>query len=206
MQRTTLSSPSSDDVTITGTSRSERSARICSRTWKPSISGISMSSSTRSNASRRIVSSASLPFSAALTRWPMRSRLRVNSSRLTLLSSTTRSRAIPFPASGTRKLPERLRHAGVFELELVERCAVGLAYRRHAAELQVLRELAERQRAERVAVRLERVCGAPERVGVAGRIRQAKLVKHQWCFDEERVDELADEFRACRRLQFTECS
>ena len=52
MQRTTLSMPSSDDVTMTGRSRNWRSLISCSSTWKPSISGISMSSSSRSNPSR----------------------------------------------------------------------------------------------------------------------------------------------------------
>ena len=77
---------------MTGRSRSCRSPASCSSTWKPSISGISMSSSSRSKPSRRSISSATRPFSADATLCPCNSRLRVSSSRLTLLSSTTSRR------------------------------------------------------------------------------------------------------------------
>src|SRR5579864_8968983 len=194
MQRTTLSMPSSDDVTITGTSRNARSPRICSSTWKPSISGISISSSARSNGSRRSVSSATRPFSTAATRWPSNSRLRDSSRRLTLLSSTTSSRAPP-PSDDSRMLQfrERLRNARGFAFDHVERRAGGRTNRVQSTELEVARETGERCRAERAGVRFERVRGTAKELRIACGERRAQLLEHHRSFRKERVDELTDE-------------
>ncbi len=113
-ERTTLSRPSSDDVTTTGTSRNARSRASCSSTSNPFISGISRSSSIRSNGSRRSISSAIAAVLGGGDAVALSSRLRVSSSRLTLLSSTTRSRAPPEPGSRTAELRERSCHPRVF--------------------------------------------------------------------------------------------
>ena len=59
----------------------------------------------------------------------------------------------------------------VFGFEGVERRSVG----RHRAELELARQRPEPQRAEGVAVRLQRVRGAPEALGRAGGVRGAQL-------------------------------
>ncbi len=93
MQRATGATPPSALVTMTATSRSAASvARACSRP-KPSSSGMARSSSSSSKGCRFSSSSACRPFSALLTLWPISSRERHSSRRLTLLSSATSTRA-----------------------------------------------------------------------------------------------------------------
>src|SRR6266536_1307692 len=201
MQRTTLAMPSSDDVTITGKSRSCRSLTSCSSTWKPSISGISISSSTRSKPSRRSISSATRPFSADATLWPCSSRLRPSSSRLTLLSSTTSSRAGPLRRLRMPQFGQCRGHARIFLRQRVDRLGSALDHLRDARELQLARHRTEGERTERVGVGLERVRGATELVGVRGGERAAQIVQHRWRFLEERVHELQRELGARRLLE-----
>src|SRR5215472_5019270 len=204
MHRTTLSTPSSDEVTMTGRSRSCRSRVSCSSTWKPFISGISISSSSKSNGSRLSISSAMRPFAAAVTRCPINSMLRDSSRRLTLLSSTTSSRAPPWLASRTLELPQRFGHARVFAGELRERRAVRLARDRKAAELQLFRHRPERKSAEGIAVRLERMRNPAEPLRVVRRERTVQLFEHPRRFDEECVDQIADEVGAGGFLEVRE--
>src|SRR6185437_9487525 len=126
------------------------------------------------------------------TRCPASSSVRASSRRLTLLSSTS-SRRPPCP-SATRQFLERLRNARVFGRGGVDRRRGCAPDRRKAAQFELARELAERQCAERVRIRLERMRGAAEALGIVFRIRVAQLVEHARGFGEKRVDELADEF------------
>src|SRR5439155_1916621 len=201
MQRTMLAMPSNDEVTMTGRSRSCRSLISCSSTWKPSISGISMSSNSRSKPSRRSISSATRPFSADATVWPCNSRLRVSSSRLTLLSSTTSKRAVQPFGSRMTQLGQCHGNARIFLIERVERLPAALDHLRHAAELQVPRHGAQSERAKRVAVGLERMRSPAELVGILCRQRVAQVVQHRRRFLEKRVDELQHELGACRLLE-----
>src|SRR5580765_1266885 len=157
-----------------------------------------MSSSSRSKGSARNSSSAMRPFSALVTRWPCSSRLRASSSRLTLLSSATSSRA---PAcSATGELLQRGGSARVVGCERVDRRAVG----DQPAEFEGTRLRAELAGAERVAVRLERMRRAPKALGAAGGLRAAQLVEHPRRLFEKGRDELADELGARGRLQLAE--
>src|SRR5262249_3083464 len=150
------------------------------------------SSRTRSHGSRLSVSSATRPFSAASTRWPINSRLRASSSRLTLLSSTISSRdpLWPCPPSRMPHLRQRLRRARVFLLERVEDFIGAAAQQREAAELELARTRRKRRGAERIAVRLQRVRGAPERLGVPGVGGMPKLGKHLRRLVEKRLYEV----------------
>src|SRR5580765_2594039 len=201
MQRTTFSTPSSDDVTMTGRSRSCRSLPSCSSTWKPSISGISMSSSKRSKPSRRNMSSATRPFSAEATLWPCNSRLRVSSSRFTLLSSTTSRRAAPLRRSRMTQFGQCRGDARIFLSQRVERLPTVLDHLRYAAELELARHRAESERAKGVAVGLERMGGTPELVGVFRRECAAQIAQHRRCFLEKRIHELERELGAGRFLE-----
>mgnify|MGYP003352937725 CR=1 FL=1 len=82
MQRTVAETSSRAVIMITGMCFSFSSAFIRSRVWKPSSTGIRMSSRTRSKGSRVMVSSASSPFSAPVAVKPMRLRRRMSISRL----------------------------------------------------------------------------------------------------------------------------
>src|SRR5215470_9547774 len=134
----------------------------------------------------------------------MSSRLRARSSRFTLLSSTTSSRAPPWLPSRTLELHQRFRDARVFDLQRVERCAARSAYRGKPSKLDFLGHGGEVRRAERIAVRLERMRGTPEALRVAGRERAAHVFHHYWRFDEKGLDEIFHEFGAGRRLQVFE--
>src|SRR5262249_17369362 len=148
--------------------------------------------------------SAARPFSADATLCPCCSSERVSSSRLTLLSSTTRRRALEFPPSRILELRQRRCDLRILGRERVELCVIRLR-RVHAGELELARHRGERECAERVAVRLERMRGAPERVGFLRRERAAKLVQHRRTLDEEGVDELDDEIATGGVLEFVEC-
>src|SRR6516225_430419 len=163
-----------------------------------------MSSSRRSNGSRRSISSATRPFSAVVTRCPINSMLRDSSSRLTLLSSTTSSRAPPWLPSRTLELPQRVGHTRVFARELGECRAVRLTRNPEAAELQLLRHRPERERAKGVAVRLERMRDPAEALRVVRGERAVQLFKHAWRFDEERLHEIAHEVGASGFLEVLE--
>src|SRR6202158_3684472 len=198
MQRTTLAMPSSDDVTMT-----RRALISCSSTWKPSISGISISSSSRSKPSRRSISSATRPFSANATLWPCSSRLCASSNRFTLLSSTTSRRACPLRRSRRTSLMlqvgQRRGNARIFLGQCVERLAATLDRLRYAAELQLPRHGTQSERAKRVAVGLERMGSPAELVCILCRQRAAQLVQHSRRFLEKSIDELQHEV-ATRRL------
>src|SRR5688572_18514893 len=203
MQRTMFPTPSSKEVTITGMSRSFRSPTSCSSTWKPSISGISMSRSMRSKASRLSFSIASRPLVAESTRWPCCSRLRVRRSRLTLLSSTTRSRAA-MPLSAIAQRPQRPLDACVFLQEAREWIGARAERALEAVHLEAARHRAELERAEGVAVRLERMRGTAEAVGIARRGGSAQVREHVGRVLEERVHELLHEVGADRLLERAE--
>src|SRR5687767_2864181 len=196
MQRTTLSRPSTDEVTTTGRSRSARSAASSSNTWKPFISGISMSSSSRSKGSRLNISMATRPFSASATEWPCCSRLRERSRRLTLLSSATSSRPL---LSRIAQLLQRGRRSGEVALQRID-CI------RAADAAQLQRACGSRQRrgAEGQAVGFERVRSAAEGVNVSRVARLAQRCKHARRFLEEGVHQLGYELSACRLLQLAE--
>src|SRR5271169_3492885 len=200
MQRTTLAMPSRDEVTMTGRSCSSRSFTSCSSTWKPSISGISMSSNTRSKTSRRSSSNATRPFSAEATWWPWISRLRAKSRRLTLLSSTTSRRA----ASRRSRMAQGAQGFGdarIFLAQRVERLRAVRGYLGDAGEFQLPRHGAQRERAKGVAVGLERMGRAAEFVGVLRREPVAQGVQHRWRFLQKRVHQLEHELRAGHVLE-----
>src|SRR5215468_11086823 len=130
--------------------------------------------------------------------------LRASSSRLTLLSSTTSSRALPWLPSRTLELHQRSRDARIFDLQRVERRAAGGAYRAQSPELEVLRHRGQRQRAKGVAVRLERVRGAAKALRVVGRERAAEIFHHHRGFNDKGIDEILDEVGARGRLEVFE--
>src|SRR5207253_331381 len=145
------------------------------------------------------------PFSADATVCPCNSRLRVSSSRLTLLSSTTSRWAGPLRRSRRSSLMLQFgqcrRNARIFLSQCVERLAAALDHFRYAAELQLARHRAQSERAEGVAVGFERMRGPAELVGILCRQRVAQLVQHRRCFLEKRVDELQCELGARRFLE-----
>ena len=171
MQRTTLSTPSSEEVTITGRSRScEIVHELLEHLKAVHLRHLDVEQ-TRSNASRRSISSATRPFSAVTARCPISSRLRASRSRLTLLSSTTSSRAPPCCPHACLSSVS----AGATVVHTPPRAAssalpFALRSRRRARRSsRRLRHRAEPERAEGVAVRLERVRGAAETLRVARR-------------------------------------
>jgi FixJ family two-component response regulator len=68
----------------------------------PSVSGIQMSSSTRSSCSRCRAARAAAAFSAVTTTWPSSERISERSSRMPISSSTTRMLAMGADAAGMR--------------------------------------------------------------------------------------------------------
>src|SRR5690349_24871073 len=160
-----------------------------------------MSSSIRSNASRRNICSATRPFSPVETLWPISSRLRVSSSRFTLLSSTMRSRAPPWFASRTLELRQRLSHPRIFAGQSRERLASVVSGRTESAQLQLARHRGERRCAEGVAVGLQRMRCTAKTIRIVGVQRTAQLCEHAWRFGEKGVDELAHEVGAGGELQ-----
>src|SRR5439155_12553556 len=126
-----------------------------------------MSSSTRSTGWFRSVSRARRPFSAKATRCPNCSRVRATSSRLTRLSSTTRSSPFSALRSGlTLDLPKRPRDPLVLAGEALhpEGRSVQAAGPRQVFE--IFGEGGQGHGAETGRVGFERVRGPSERVGV----------------------------------------
>src|SRR5215468_8467694 len=130
--------------------------------------------------------------------------LRARSSRLTLLSSTTSSRAPPRFPSRTLQLHQCSRDARIFDLQRVERRAAGGAYRVQSSQLEVLGHRGQRERAEGITVRLERVRSAAKALSVVGRERAAKVFHHDWRFDDKGIDEILHEVGARGRLEVFE--
>src|SRR5262245_17772802 len=190
MQRTILSSPSTDEVTMTGTSRNCGSALSCSSTAKPSSSGISMSSSSRSNASLRNLSSARRPFSASAQRCPSSSTLRDNNKRLTLLSSTISRREL---SSAIEESLQFRSGAQVFRFQRRQSGRVADCFCVLCFKLKLARQRSQFHRAEGVAVGLYRMRGAAEAFGVAVRACVAQLGQHAGALFDKRVHKLGHE-------------
>src|SRR5262249_50866367 len=110
----------------------------------------------------------------------------------------------PCPPSRMPHLRQRLRGARVFLLERVEDFIGAAAQQREAAELELARTRRKRRGAERIAVRLQRVRGAPERLGVPGVGGMPKLGKHLRRPVENRPPEFDDEIVARVLLELGE--
>mmetsp|Transcript_70438 Transcript_70438/g.165885 ORF Transcript_70438/g.165885 Transcript_70438/m.165885 type:complete len:239 (-) Transcript_70438:807-1523(-) len=157
MQRTTPSMPSSAEVTMTGSSRSSGCSRKRSSSSKPFSPGMSMSISTRSKACCCARSSAARPSSTISTWWPSSSTWRASSRRLTRLSSASSTRAVPARRSRMAALPQRRGRLVVQGQQRVDLGHRAVAQRRQRRVLQHPRRLGQRQRAEGVAVGLQRM-------------------------------------------------
>jgi hypothetical protein len=131
-------------------------------------------------------------------------RLRVKSSRLTLLSSATSNLAPLRPLSRILEFRQRRRHARIFLFHGVERGALRGDRGGESGQLELLRLRRQSERPECIAVGLQRMGGAPEGVGVTGREGAAQVAQHHGRLDEEGIDELADKFGTCGLLEIVE--
>jgi hypothetical protein len=113
------------------------------------------------------------------------------------LSSAT-SRREPFLIAQRR---QRAGDPHVFRLERGERIGAARLHLRNAGQLEVLGQHAERERAERVGIGLERMRGAAKAVGIVASQRVAQVRQHRRRLRQERVHELTHEFAARRLAQ-----
>src|SRR5438094_5734393 len=126
-----------------------------------------MSSSTRSAGRLRNASRACRPFSAKATRCPNCSRVRATSSRLTRLSSTTRSSPFSALRSGlTLDLPKRPRDPLALASEALHPGGRSVQAAGPRQVFEIFGEGGQGHGAETGRVGFERVRGPSERVGV----------------------------------------
>src|SRR5687768_5698027 len=205
MHRATLSTSSTDDIMTTGMSRSFASARSASRVSYPFISGISMSSSTRSAPWLRSASSACRPFSAKATRWPSCSRVRATSSRFTRLSSTTsRLPRSPLRSRLTLDPAQRARDAVAFDGQAVHPGAGAVDAPGLRQRFEIPGQTGQGHRADAGGVGLERLRRASERGGVALAERAAHRADELLCVLHERREQLVEEAGPHRRAEALE--